>query len=94
MGRHPGEYGLDSASLACTSLLKAELTLTSQNWAVTISFDIVEGMLIPSAWLGFLCKHFICCMYMCAVCSLFFFFLNGINADARTLSILPVKNFT
>lgn len=74
MGRNPGEYGLGSASLTCTStsLLQAELTLTSQNWAVTISFTIVEGMLIPSAWLGFLCKHFICCMYMCAVCSLFF----------------------
>lgn len=92
MGRNPGEYGLGSASLACpsTSLLQAELTLTSQNWAVSISFTIVEGMLIPSAWLGFLCKHFICCMSMCAVCSLF---LSGINADARTLSILPVKNF-
>lgn len=92
MGRNPGEYGLGSASLVCpsTSLLQAELTLTSQNWAVSISFTIVEGMLIPSAWLGFLCKHFICCMAMCAVCSLF---LNGINADARTLSILPVKNF-
>lgn len=76
MGRNPGEYGLGSASLTCTStsLLQAELTLTSQNWAVTISFTIVEGMLISSAWLGFLCKHFhfICCMYMCAVCRLFF----------------------
>lgn len=92
MGRNPGEYELGSAFLACpsTSLLQAELTPTSQNWAVSISFTIVEGMLIPSAWLGFLCKHFYLFMSMCAVCSLF---LSGINADARTLSILPVKNF-
>lgn len=75
MGRNPGEYGLGSASLACpsTSLLQAELTLTSQNWAVSISFTIVEGMLIPSAWLGFLCKHFICLCPCVLFVACFFF---------------------